>query len=363
VTVAETMYPRVAAFFYGTPWAILPEKLAVMESLLRAHMAGWRPSEAEIAAAIGARRDRNGGPARPAGAVAVLPIHGVISQRADLMTESSGGTSTEALTRGLRLAMADPEVGGIVLDVDSPGGSVFGIEELASEIAAANQAEADRGGGQQPGGERGLLAGVSAAGELSVTPSGEVGSIGVIAAHQDESGLQARLGVTTTLITAGKYKGEANPYQPLGDEARTALQARVDDYYGAFTRAVAKGRRVTVDAVRGGFGEGRMLGAQDAVRGGMADRVETLDQAIARMQAMLAGGGRAGGNGAASVWLPPIAAAAAEPETQPEAEPEVESEPELPPLPDVAAPQGQPASASDDADLRRRRLRLREHAR
>jgi ClpP class serine protease len=109
----------VAAFFYGTPWAILPEKLAVMESLLRAHMAGWRPSEAEIAAAIGARRDRNGAPARPAGAVAVLPIYGVISQRADLMTESSGGTSTEALTRGLRLAMADPEVGGIVLDVDS----------------------------------------------------------------------------------------------------------------------------------------------------------------------------------------------------------------------------------------------------
>jgi signal peptide peptidase SppA len=362
VTVAESLYPRVAAFFYGTPWAILPEKLAVMESLLRLRMAGGHIGEAEIAAVVGARRDRNGGPARPAGAVAVLPIYGVISQRADLMTESSGGTSTEALTRGLRLAMADPEVGGIVLDVDSPGGSVFGIEELASEIAAANrQKPIVAVANSQAASAAYWLA--SAAGELSVTPSGEVGSIGVIAAHQDESGMQARLGVTTTLITAGKYKGEGNPYEPLGDEARAALQARVDDYYQAFTRAVAKGRRVTVEDVRTGFGEGRMLGAHAAVIQGMADRVETLDQAVARMQALLAGGGRAGGNGAASVWLPPIAAVAAEPESEPEPEPEGDPEPELPPLPDVAAPLGQPVSPSDDADLRRRRLRLREHAR
>jgi hypothetical protein len=93
----------------------------------------------------------------------------------------------------------------------------------------------------------------------------------------------------------------------------------------------------------------------------MADRVETLDQAVARMQALLAGGGRAGGNGAASVWLPPIAAVVAEPESEPE--PDADPEPELPPLPDVAAPQESAAASPSDADLRRRRLRLREHAR
>jgi ClpP class serine protease len=88
-------------------------------------------------------------------------------------------------------------------------------------------------------------------------------------------------GVKTTLISAGKYKTEGNPYEPLSDEARAAMQAMVDDYYGMFTRAVAKGRGVSVDAVRNGFGEGRMVSASQAVKNGMADRVATLDQVLA----------------------------------------------------------------------------------
>ena len=97
----------------------------------------------------------------------------------------------------------------------------------------------------------------SAANEVIITPSGEVGSIGVLAAHQDVSAAMDRDGIKTTLVSAGRYKTEGNPFEPLTDDARGYLQSRVDDYYGMFIRAVADHRRVKIDAVRDGFGSGR----------------------------------------------------------------------------------------------------------
>ena len=75
---------------------------------------------------------------------------------------------------------------------------------------------------------------------------------------------------------------EGNPYAALTDEARAAIQDRIDGYYAMFTGAVARGRGVDVADVRGGFGEGRTVGAREAVRLGMADRVGTLQQTIDR---------------------------------------------------------------------------------
>ena len=92
-----------------------------------------------------------------------------------------------------------------------------------------------------------------------------------------------REGVKVNFISAGKHKVEGNPYEPLTDEARGAIQARVDEYYSMFVSAVAKGRGVKPADVRGGFGEGRTVGAREAVSLGMADSVATLDETIARM--------------------------------------------------------------------------------
>jgi len=113
-----------------------------------------------------------------------------------------------------------------------------------------------------------------------VTPSGEVGSIGVFAIHQDMSAALDQLGVKITLIAAGKYKTEGNPFEPLGEEAMEAVQGRINDYYDMFTRAVARGRGVRQADVISGFGEGRVVGAEQAVRLGMADRVAPIDEVI-----------------------------------------------------------------------------------
>lgn len=264
---------------YDTPWAILPGKLADIVAVAQRHAAGERlPPEvvAEIAAAANGRQN-----ARQAGAVAVLPIVGTIIPRGDMLAESSGAVSATRLAANFRAALADPAVGAIVLDIDSPGGSVYGIEELAAEIYAARGvkpvvAVADH-----------LAASAAywlatAADEMYVAPSGDVGSIGVFAVHADYSRALDQDGVSVSLVSAGRYKTEGNPYEPLGEEARAAMQARVNDFYGAFTKSVARGRGVSVSAVRDGFGEGRVVGAAEAVKLGMADAVGTLDDAIAR---------------------------------------------------------------------------------
>jgi ClpP class serine protease len=91
-------------------------------------------------------------------------------------------------------------------------------------------------------------------------------------------------GVSVTLISAGKYKTEGHPYGPLDPEAKDFMQSRTDDYYGAFTRDVAKGRKVSVDDVRKGMGQGRVLGASQAVSEKMVDGVMSFDQVVRHMQ-------------------------------------------------------------------------------
>jgi signal peptide peptidase SppA len=213
--------------------------------------------------------------------VAVLPLQGTLVPRADIMTEYSGGTSLEKFKNFLRAALEDPNVAGIVLDIDSPGGSVYGTEEAAEEVYEAR--------GQKPivafanpmAASAAYWIG-SQADEIVVTPSGEVGSIGVLALHEDWSRAYDASGVTPTFISAGKFKTEGNELEPLGEEAKAALQSRVDDYYEAFVRAVARGRGMRASDVRSGFGEGRLVGAEEAVKLGMADREGTIDDAIAR---------------------------------------------------------------------------------
>jgi len=261
-----------------TPWAILPTKLTAIVGLLARHAAGERLSADDVAAVTA----RPTAPRAP-GAVAVLPLFGTLAPRANLMTENSGGTSLERFTQAFRSAVISGDVRAIVLDIDSPGGAVAGVEELAADIYRARGikpivAVADH-----------LAASAAywiatAADEVVMSPSAEVGSIGVFAAHEDVSRALETAGVTTTLISAGKFKTEGNPYEPLSAEARAAMQTRVDEYYTMFTKAVARGRGAKIDDVRAGFGEGRVVGAREALRLGMADRVATLDEVIADLQ-------------------------------------------------------------------------------
>jgi ClpP class serine protease len=103
-------------------------------------------------------------------------------------------------------------------------------------------------------------------------------------AHQDYSKAMDEAGVKTTLISAGKFKVEGNPYAPLDEEAQGFMQSRVDDYYAAFTQAVAKGRGVPISQVRDGMGQGRVLGADAALASSMVAGIATFEDVVKKMR-------------------------------------------------------------------------------
>ncbi|MDN5849948.1 MAG: S49 family peptidase, partial [Nitrococcus sp.] len=130
------------------------------------------------------------------------------------------------------------------------------------------------------------------ASEVVVSPSGEVGSIGVFAVHENMARALAQKGVDVSLISAGKYKTEGHPFGALDETARAAIQANVDAHYRAFINAVAAGRGVGAAVVQENFGEGRMLRAEPALGAGMVDRIESMPALLARLAAAPGAGGR-----------------------------------------------------------------------
>lgn len=274
------------AYCLSTPWALQPERLSAYAAVLArryaltpgASVGAAAQPEPQAAQAATARRTE----ARR-GAIAVVPVHGAIVQRSSQIDICDGGTSTEQIGAALRQALADETVSQIVLDVDSPGGSVYGVGELADEIRAARDSKPIVAIANSLAASAAYWL-ATAAQEVYVTPGGEVGSIGVWMAHEDWSKALAESGVDVTLISAGKFKTEGNPYGPLGDDARAFLQSRTDDYYAAFTKAVAKGRGVPIDSARSGMGQGRVLGAEQALAEKMVDGVLTFDQLIGKLQ-------------------------------------------------------------------------------
>lgn len=272
-------YSHIVRLVAETPWAITRPMLAVIIDLLAFRVAGGRLDPEEINARIGGLG--RAAPATPPG-VAVLPLHGVIVPRADAFSQMSGGTSIDKFRGMFREAVAAADVSGIVLDVDSPGGMVDGVPEMAAEMRAARGSKpiVAVANTEMASGAYWLA---SQADQIVVSKSARVGSIGVYTAHEDRSAEEAAQGVKTTLISAGKYKTEGNPFEPLTDEARAHLQTMVDEYYGMFVSDVAKGRGANVSDVRGGFGEGHVVGARDALKNGMADRVGTVESVVGEM--------------------------------------------------------------------------------
>ena len=224
--------------------------------------------------------------------VAIIEAHGVFGQRMNVMSEISGGTSTEMLEAEVRGAIADPAVKAIMLHIDSPGGSVYGLQSLAATISEAKRskpivAQVDS-----------LAASAaywiaSQCTEIVASPGSDVGSIGAYMLHEDVSEMLEAEGVKETLIYSGKYKVEGNPYEPLNDDAREFMQSRVDLVMRDFLAAVAEGRGKTVERVAEKFGQGRCVEAREALKAGMIDGIATPRETLSRFYSSPSRGARA----------------------------------------------------------------------
>jgi signal peptide peptidase SppA len=210
--------------------------------------------------------------------IAVIPVYGMISQHAMSM-----GAGIDALAAQRERALADPNVDAILWDFDSPGGTINGVPEEADKIREAGQIKPTAAIANGMAGSAAYWL-ASAANEVWVTKSGDgAGSIGVYTIHKDLTAALEAEGVKVTAISAGKYKLEGADFIPLSDEYRAFLEERVAEAYGWFTKDVATYRGATVAQVKGGFGEGRMLRGKAAVDAGLADRVGSIEDALARL--------------------------------------------------------------------------------
>lgn len=268
---------RVTDFAKGAAWAIVPERFEALASVARE---ATSEKVAEAIVTIGAGwDDRKLYTVREDG-VAIIEINGPLAKNLDAWDRRVLGMSDYLdVQMAVKEAMADDAVVGIVAAIDSPGGTVNGLEETASAIFEAR--------GEKPiaAFSSGMMTSAAyrigaAADKVFIGKTAEAGSIGVLMIHTDFSRLEERIGVKTTYLTAGKYKALGNPSEPLSENARSEFQGWLDQLYTEFVETVALYRDVESEKALA-MADGRVFIGERAVGVGLADEVGSVQSAIA----------------------------------------------------------------------------------
>ena len=214
--------------------------------------------------------------------VAVIPIVGSMSHRATGIEAMSGMTSYTTLQKQFEAAFNDPKVGSILMDIDSPGGSVAGAFDFRDYLMSKKGTKPVYALARDAMCSAAYLIG-STADKVYATQTARVGSIGVVAMHTDASGKMEKEGLKPTFISAGKFKTAGNPYEKLEGEKLKYLQDSVDESYDMFINAVADARGIDKKVIRDT--EARVYGGKKAVEIGLADGIRTYESVLAEMSA------------------------------------------------------------------------------
>lgn len=267
------------------PWAIMPTKLEEISNVYSTHLRGdkidLKGLEASLGQPLGSREQGY----ENIDGVAVIAFNGVVGKKMNLLSNISGGVSTQTVERDFLQAMEDPDVHSIVFDIDSPGGSVDGTHVLAKVIAE------NRGTKPIISSVNGLMASAaywvgSAADEIFITSETDhIGSIGVVAQHVDKSENQKKNGVVVTDIFAGKFKRMNSENAALTKDGKALMQAQVDGIYTIFVEQVAINRNVSVETVLSNMADGQVFLGEEALERGLVDGIKSLDQVIATLVA------------------------------------------------------------------------------
>lgn len=262
-------------FLDGQQWAIKAEVLEGFIQLLDLRTSG-ADLEAFAAKMPGAGTQKRTTKAQ--GSTAIIPVDGTLSKRTFLF---DCGSTYAGIRDSIQTALDDPSVSNILLDVDSPGGTVSGVSELADFIAKADKikpvyAYTD-----------GLMCSAAywlacAARQIMAAPTATVGSIGVLSTHTDRSARDQNAGIKRTMITAGSHKAIGHDAAPLDDKSRAVIQGNLDQLYGIFTDTVAANRNVATDDAEQ-WADGKVFLAEDAKAQGLIDEVGTRDNLLAKI--------------------------------------------------------------------------------
>lgn len=255
----------------GEPWAITETALhTILEIAAREN-----ESPQAVAAKLG-RNLQNTYSVMERDGVAVIPVTGPLFRYANLFTMISGASSYELIARDFTAALENPQIKGIILDIDSPGGEVNGVSELSNMVFAARGKKpvVAYASGDAASGAYWIA---SAADEIVVSETSALGSIGVVGMYQGKSGKSAE---------AVEIVSSQSPHKrldPTTDDGRSRLQTRIDSMADVFIETIARNRNVSAENVQNHYGGGDVMIGAKAVSAGLADRVGSLEGLIAEL--------------------------------------------------------------------------------
>ncbi|EKK5375545.1 S49 family peptidase [Morganella morganii subsp. sibonii] len=271
--------PHLAQKLFNTPLAIHPQKAEVIVSSLteRLGITQIRSAMMEDDDEYFSRKARKDSGYDVLEGIAVIPVYGTLVQKLGTLRPYSGMTGYDGIRRVFLTAVNDPEVKGICLDIDSPGGEVAGCFDLVDLIYAER--------GKKPihailseNAFSAAYAIASAADKIYVPRTGGVGSVGVIVIHCDWSQRIKDDGLKVSIITYGNRKAESNPYVALSDEAKAAIQHDVDEMGRLFVSTVSRNRGLSETVIRNT--QAACYLAAEGVQMGLADVVASPDVAF-----------------------------------------------------------------------------------
>lgn len=272
-------YPLIVSKIMSTPWLITEEGMQAILDILNRRLDGEVLTKDEIRVRLGdnAGRERNSYSSSHNG-VGVISLEGPMFPRANLFTELSGATSIEQAQSEFRAMMNDDSIGSILLSFDSPGGSSEGIPEFAQDIFDARESGKRIVSIANMAANSAAYYLASQAQEMYATPSGQVGSIGVLLVTRDNTRQLEAQGIDQTVVTAGRLKHVG--WTPMTAEGRQYLQGYVDSTYEDFVSAVARGRGTDEDTVKNGFGHAGIVTPKQGLEEGMIDGIATFGEVL-----------------------------------------------------------------------------------
>nr|WP_250327146.1 S49 family peptidase [Morganella morganii] len=269
----------MAQKLFNTPLAIHPQKAEVIVSSLteRLGITQIRSAMMEDDDEYFSRKARKDSGYDVLEGIAIIPVYDTLVQKLGTLRPYSGMTGYDGIRRVFLTAVNDPEVKGICLDIDSPGGEVAGCFDLVDLIYAER--------GKKPihailseNAFSAAYAIASAADKIYVPRTGGVGSVGVIVIHCDWSQHIKDDGLKVSIITYGNRKAESNPYVALSDEAKAAIQHDVDEMGRLFVSTVSRNRGLSETVIRNT--QAACYLAAEGVQMGLADVVASPDVAF-----------------------------------------------------------------------------------
>lgn len=205
--------------------------------------------------------------------VAIIPVTGSLVQRSDWMSDTSGMLSYASIERMMNAALDDPRVKELLWEFDTPGGEVAGAFDFADRIYARRDEKPMTAVVNELAASAGYLL-ASAVGNIALSRTASVGSIGVVGAHIDYSRMMEKRGTAITFIYAGEKKIDGNPYEPLPAAVKAEWQAEINGLYDLFVETVSRNTGLSVDKVRGT--KAGMFSGSAALDVGLAARVNTF---------------------------------------------------------------------------------------